>query len=305
MDNETNTAVQEQETAIEEQVAETTADEGPVSLDDTVEDGGEAEVELENGDDEGLASETPAEEQFSEIDIDGTTYQIPEQLKAGYMQHADYTRKTQEHAENVRTFETDRKQLEHDRNVSNEELSARAFLQNADQQLEQYKNLDWNKLEDEDPIIAQRKWREYQTLKEQRDGAVGFVEKLQKDKADVSERDTANRIAETYKFAQENIKGWTPEMDTQVTSFADKELGMTKEILKGAITPQVYKALHLAWLGQQSLDKANTAKPMAKITKIKPLSLVSSKTSAGNNNKSPSEMSMDEYAKHSKAKYKE
>ena len=55
---------------------------------------GQADAELEPG--------------LAEVEIDGKTYKLPPELKDGFLRQADYTRKTQELAEQRRRMEAER-----------------------------------------------------------------------------------------------------------------------------------------------------------------------------------------------------
>lgn len=283
----------EQETAIE------TAD-TPIPDDDDMEevqsdDGLEADDQADESDDE--AGDEPALE-MAEIEINGKRYQVPAEIKDGFLMDKDYRQKTQSLAEERRQVEARAAEIDQIRNVAQEELNARAHLIGINQRLEQYAQVNWNAWGDEDPVAAQKGWIEYQQLERQA-GQIGqFLQTAEAKRTENAQQETAKRLQETRDFAEKNIPGWTPEIDAQVTDFAVKELGFPVETLIGAYSPPVYKTLHLAWIGAQTM-KAATAKPSAarpQQPKIKPLNTISARSGAGP--RDPAKIDdMDDYAR--------
>lgn len=265
-------------------------------------DGFEADADDPDDDaDEGDEPDAVAAPEMTEIDFNGKKYQVPAELKDGFLMQADYTRKTQGLAEEKRQIEARAQEIDAMRNVAQEEMNARASLIGINQRLQQYQNVDWNAWQDDDPIAAQKGYIEYQQLERQA-GQIGqYLQNAEMQRTEMTKQDTAKRLQETRAFAEKEIPGWTPEIDAKVTEFATKELGFPVETLIGAYSPPVYRALHLAWIGSQAIKNGAGKRPAP--TPIKPLQTVSSKTS-GTTTKDPANMSMDEYAKWAAKRFK-
>lgn len=259
---------------------------------------GDDEAELEEANEDEAEGEETEEEsgepETAEVELNGEKYKVPAALKDAFLMQADYTRKTQEVAETRKIAEAKLAEAESVFNVSNEVLEARAALLNVSNGLNQFQNVDWAKLETEDPIGAMSAWRQYQQLEKARGEITGFLNEEQSKRAATAEQETANRLRETAEFARTKIPGWSPEVDAKVTAFAEAELGFTRDTLKSAYSPSVYKALHLAWLGHQSLQKQN-AQPKAPAAPTKPLGKVTPRANpvAGLDDR----LSMDEWIK--------
>lgn len=236
------------------------------------EEGPETEGEDETEGDEAEGGEPEA----VDVEYEGKQYKIHPELKDALLRQADYTRKTQETAEVRKTAEAKLAEAEQNFTVSKEVLEARATLLNVDHQLEQYQKVDWNQLEAEDPVGAMSHWRQFQQLEKAKGDISGFLNEQQAKRTEQAEQETATRLRETAEFAKTKIPGWTPEVDAKVTNFAEAELGFTRDTLKNAYSPAVYKTLHLAWLGHQSLQKQN-AKPKPATPASQPLSKVSAR----------------------------
>lgn len=270
----------------------------PIDLDAPQEE--EIQPELQPGGEEQPTNEAATPE-VVEIEINGKKYNVPAELKDGYLMQADYTRKTQAVAEEDKAVKARMAEAETFYNVSQEVLEARATLLNVDAQLKQYNEMNWQQLENDDPVGAMSAWRHFQQLKEVRGNIGGFLDKQQNEMSEKAKLETANRLRETRKFAEEKIPGWSTEVDAKITEFAESK-GFSRETLLNAYSPPVYEVLYLAWLGNQSLQKQQTA-PKPQTSTVQPLRTVSAKSSP-NVTKHPSDMSMDEYAKWSDQKFK-
>tara|TARA_R110002110_G_scaffold37601_4_gene124041 strand:- start:4888 stop:5796 length:909 start_codon:yes stop_codon:yes gene_type:complete len=285
---ETNPDDFEQETATEVDPDETEIDiDEPESLDDD-------EPDLETAKDGEEAPQTE-EIEYAEIELNGKKYQVPAELKDGYLMQSDYTRKTQEVAEQRKQAEAYMAQVQQAQEFSEQEIYKRAELIGINQRLEQYKQVDWNAWQNEDPMECQRGWMEFQTLQGKAAETGQELEKAKSERTAQAQQTSAKRLQETRAFAEREIKGWTPEVDAKVTEFATKKLGFPVETLLEAYSPPVYNALYLAWVGSQALERQSTAKPAAKVQQLNPSAKVSPKGGVPAR-KSLSDMSVDEYA---------
>lgn len=244
---------------------------------------------------EGEEQQPNPDDDLEEFDWNGQKVKGPKGLKDGVLMQADYTRKTQEIAETRRQLEERAQHIQQQSTAGEEEMNARAAMISIDTSLKTYENLDWNAWEQQDLFAAQKGWREYQTLKETRGQVAEYLGERQKARTEQASSETNKRLQETRQYAEKQIKGWTPEVDAKITEFATKELGFDWNTLKGAYTPAVYRALHLAWLGHQAINAKPTTAPKPTITE--PLKVVAAKANPPAS-KDIGKMSMDEYAAH-------
>lgn len=273
-------------TAIEQQTPEVENDE-PQTLDDTLDADAIEGEEQEEGAEPG--------QEFVEIERNGKRFSVPKELEAELMMNADYTRKTQETAALRKTLQEREQQIAERSQATDDELQARAALMGLDSQLQQYGQLDWSKFQQEDPLGAQAEWMKFQQMKDARGQVVGMLETAQKQRSEQMEQAIVTRLQETADYAQKNIKGWSTALDEKITDFATKELGFEHQQLRRALNPQLYRMMHLAYLGQQTITRLD-AKP-APAPQAKPLTTIASKAAPAAR-KSFSEMSMEEYAAH-------
>lgn len=288
--------------AIEQQKPETVQTDEPIDLDAPQEpeegDGGSA-IEGEGVEGEAAEGAEP-EAKFAQIEFNGKMYDVPEELKSGFMMHGDYTKKTQEVAEMRRGAEVLQADARANFNVSQEVLQARAHLLNIDAQLMQFQNVNWRQFEAEDPIGAMSAHREFQDVQAARNELASQLDQHQQQVSEQAEQETANRLRETREFAEKNISGWNEEMDKKIVGFASGELGLKIEMLANAISPNLYRTLHLAWIGHQAIQRASVVPKPQQVKQ--PLRVNAGKTNSGST-KDPADMTMAEYAAWSEKKF--
>lgn len=236
----------------------------------------ERELQLENGEN---TEEVNTEPELADIEYEGKQYKLPPELKDALLRHADYTRKTQEVADFKREAEAIRAEAQAALQTSQEVMEARAAALNLDNTLRQYDGVDWQQYVAQDPMGAQAEWIKYQQLQQQR-GQVGeYLTKAQTELSEKAARETETRLRETAQFAQQNLKGWTPELDTKITQFAMTDLGFSPEELRSALNPGVYRTLYLAHIGHQALQKQASPQSQPKAPAAQPLTRVAARTS--------------------------
>jgi chaperonin cofactor prefoldin len=258
------------------------------------------EVELENDNEvvegeEGEGDGEQLEPELADVEYEGKAYKLPPELKDALLRTADYTRKTQEVAEQRKTVEAKMAEAQAAYQTSQEVIEARAVAHHIDSQLKQYENVNWQALENEDPMAAMSHWRQFQQLQQQRGQVAQYLDKTQNDLSEQAKQATATRLRETRAFAEKELKGWTPELDNKITEFATKDLGFTVDSLRDQYTPQVYRTLYLAHIGHLALQK-QTAAPKPSAPAAQPLTKVTTRA-----NPPPSglddRLSMDEWTK--------
>lgn len=237
------------------------------------------EVELENDNEvvegeEGEGEGEQLEPELADVEYEGKAYKLPPELKDALLRTVDYTRKTQEVAEQRKTVEAKMAEAQAAYQTSQEVIEARAVAHHIDSQLKQYENVNWQALENEDPMAAMSHWRQFQQLQQQRGQVAQYLDKTQNDLSEQAKQATAARLRETRAFAEKELKGWSPELDNKITEFATKDLGFTLDGLRDQYTPQVYRTLYLAHIGHLALQKqtaapkpsAPAAQPLTKVT---------------------------------------
>ena len=138
---------------------------------DGEEEEGEEPDDLEESD-EAEEAEEPEETTLYTVKVNGEDTEVTEdELIRGYSRHSDYTKKTQELAEERRNidsamaqYDSEISQLQGQRQQYVEALSH--VIQNSLAGLEQYNDIDWATLKEEDPIVYITKRDEYREIQE-------------------------------------------------------------------------------------------------------------------------------------------
>lgn len=242
----------------------------------------------------------PVEDDSEEVEREGKKYKVPKALKQELMMNADYTRKTQEVAEQRKAVEAEKEAVANQAKAHQEYIQEVAQVVAIDNAIKQYEQVNWQQLNAQDPVQAQSLWFQYQQLEKARSAAVGQIQQKEatrrqqeEQKALEAKQSTAKQIQECYATAAKEIKGWGPELIQQLDKTA-RELGFTNDELSQVKDSRFIKLLHEAHLGRQLLKK-QTPPTQKQQTPPKPVPQVGGSAPA---RKEPERMSMDEWVKH-------
>jgi len=260
-----------------------------------------AEIDEETGVEENLESQAPASEEIEEVEHEGKKYKIPKPLKGALLMQADYTRKTQEVAEQRRALEERQKALGEEQKTHAEHLSDIARVVAFNDAIARFEQADWAKIRAENPQLYNDLWFEYGQAKEQRDRAVVALQQKVQERSSKAQLEQARRIEEARAALARDIRDWSPELAGKLNQFA-MEAGFTADELRQVTDPRVIKLLHAAWAGHQLQLKSAAATKAANSEAAKPLPTVSGNTPAekGLSDK----LSVDEWMKRRNAQVK-
>lgn len=254
----------------------------------------------QHDDQDDSASQEQTEED-EEIEIGGKKVAMPKsiaaEIKAGTMRNADYTQKTQAVAAERKAVEAEREQVRQQAEQSQQYIKEVAKVHALDDQLEQYKALDWNALSDEDPAGAQKLHFQYQALQQRRNEAAQAVTQKQNEHALNEQQATAKQVQEAEAYVQREITGWTPERGSVVNAYATAEgMKMDQAFAKLIIQqPALLKIMDKAEKFDQ-LVKKQAMKPKAPTAPPAPVTRVSAARASAA--KDPAKMTDAEFFKH-------
>ncbi len=231
------------------------------------------------------------EDDTEEVEHDGKKYRVAKELKPALMMQADYTRKTQELAELRRAAEAERTQYSR---ANAQHIQAIATVQALDQQLQQFQQVDWQRLSDEDPVQAQKLWMQFSQLKDGRQQLVGQVQQMEQQRAFESQQETAKRIEEGNAVLKRDIPNWGPEVGKQIKEFAAKEYGFQPKELQHINDPRVVKVLHAAMVGAKLMKHKTAPEQDKPEPQEKPVTRITA--NKGTATKDPGKMSDREFA---------
>ena len=235
---------------------------------------------------EEITDEEPevTEPEYEEIEYNGEKYQVPPELKDAVLRHEDYTKKTQEVAEQRKALEQQVEQFQQVAQAQRENMQGHAQLAAIQSQLEQYQNVDWAQFSENDPQAAQQAFFQYSQLK---DAATNLGQTLQRREAQALQQQRAMLARQLEQGKAElarDIPGWSDKTAKEIMSHG-ASYGFTESELKQVVDPRMVKVLNDARLYRQSLKKA-TDKPKVE---AKPAMKVKGKAS-GRSNSEPDDM---------------
>jgi hypothetical protein len=251
------------------------------------------EVEVEESVDNGQTEETVETEveEFDEVEYDGKKYSVPKELKDAFLRQSDYTRKTQEVAEQRKAIEQHAMQVRQELEVQQRNIENHARLVSIDQTLKQFENVDWQAYSDQDPVAAQKSWFQYQQMQQSRNDLTQQISQQEQQRQFQTQQYVARQLEEGHKELAREIKGWSPEKAKEIKSYALKA-GFDEAQLSQLTDPKAVKMLHKAFLYDQMMSKA--VKPTAADIKPTPVTKVGQKAGS---TKDPDKMSAEEWLK--------
>lgn len=230
-----------------------------------------------------------------EVDYEGQKVRVPKIVKDSLLRHADYTRKTQELAEQRKAFEATR---ESSTTVHKDYVDALANIKTYDAQLARYENVDWATLEATDPSAAQSHWRTFSQLKDGRATAEKTATAKQQSLAMESDRARDNRIQEVKAELEKILPEWAPDSDFEksIAKFGTANSLSKNDIAEATIrNPAWLKIINLARIGADLQTKQANTKRIEAAQAVKPAAEIGSRSATAV--KDPAKMSHDAYRK--------
>jgi len=207
-------------------------------------------------------------EEDEEIEIGGKKVAMPKsiaaEIKAGTMRNADYTQKTQAVAAERKAIEAEREQVKQSAAQQQQFIKEIAKVHALDDELAKFKDIDWDRLSDEDPVTVQKLQIRLQTLQRERQVAAESVTQKQNEHALNEQQATAKQVQEAEAYVQREVPGWTPERAKALNTYAASAgLTVDQNLAKVLIQhPALFKIIDQAEKFTQLVAKQST-KPKA------------------------------------------
>ncbi|MCP4303661.1 MAG: hypothetical protein GY788_02025 [bacterium] len=281
----------------------------------STEDPAETQIEGDFDPDDPPAEGDEGEEALPElvlVEFNGRQFQVPKEMSVALMKDADYTRKTQQLADDRRQLEEREQRLETENDKALEEAitADRAQLDSLSVALQNYDQQDWDTLFKTNPD-AKAHWDKFQGYRRQ------YAQLFQRHGANAQEfqgrqqRREERRLDALEQKLTREIDGWSKQTADAITRYAiDK--GYTKEQLRGLNgNLHAIKSLHAAWQADQQLQPGHAAPvvtgapapapgqtampvPPQQPASIKPLQTVSQKRTRPPASNNPSDRDSDD-----------
>ena len=215
-DSEEQTASEETDTPVDEEVVEETEEAEEVE-EEAPEEEGQAEEETEEEVEEEEETEIVAEEDLKyTIKVDGEELEVGiDELKNGYQRQADYTRKSQALAEQRKETEailSERQKLEQERQMYANGLQMLREQQSS--KLQEFENTDWQTLKDDDPYQYILKRDEYRDAQEKVQNVQQQQAIIQQEQAEEAQKARAHFVQQEYNRLVEALPEWNDQEST-------------------------------------------------------------------------------------------
>ena len=216
-DSQEQTASEETDTPVDEEVVEETEEAEEVEEEAPEEEEGQAEEETEEEVAEEEEYEVVAEEDLKyTVKVDGEELEVGiDELKNGYQRQADYTRKSQALAEQRKETEqiqSERQRLEQERQMYANGLQMLQEQQSA--KLKDFDNVDWEALKTEDPYQYMIKKDEYRDAQERITNLVQEQQAVQQEQAQQAQQARAHFVQQEYSRLVQALPEWNDSKST-------------------------------------------------------------------------------------------
>lgn len=215
--------------------------------------------------------ESSADERSEEIEHEGRKYRVPSALKPLLLMQADYTRKTQEVAEQRRAVQAERQALHQ---TSQAELDTYAQATTIAGQLAQYQQVDWRAWHESDPFAAAAATSEYQMLRDAHGQALARLSQLHGQRTLQTQQEIARRMEEGRAALVKDIPEWSDDLKARLIGFA-AGYGFSRDELDDLeADPRVAKVLHAAFSGSARSETARKVHNLVAAQQVQPAASV-------------------------------
>jgi len=275
-DSQEQTANEETEAPVDEEVVEDTEEAEEVEEEAPEEEEGQAEEETEEEVEEEEETEIVAEEDLKyTIKVDGEELEVGiEELKNGYQRQADYTRKSQALAQQRKETEqiqSERMRLEQERQMYANGLQMLQEQQSA--KLKDFDSVDWEALKAEDPYQYMIKKDEYRDAQERITNLVQEQQAVQQEQAQQAQQARAHFVQQEYSRLVAALPEWNDSKSTikkDVQDYAISAGFLPQEVNQLADHRSILvikKAMEYDKLTQKVAPKKKAVKKVPKVQK--------------------------------------
>ena len=219
------------------------------------------EVEVEAEADEEVEDEDQLDTPVYTVKVEGKDTDVTlDELKSGYLKDSDYRKKTSELAEQRRGIDAQAQAIQAERNQYAQALGQ--MQSEATRQLGQYKQIDWDRLREEDPMLFMQRRDEQRELEK-------GIEDNQKQYQQLAVQAQAHQVQRFNQDVEsgkakliERMPDWDDATSKEVRSFGLDE-GFTNEELSTLTDPRSMVVLRKAML----YDRIHKSQPAKKKVK--------------------------------------
>ena len=255
----------EENTNPEQTIEEPATEEIEVEANDEAEEEIFEEAEEYEVADEEAPTETP---QAYTVKVDGEEFEVTlDELRDGYQRQSDYTRKSQSLAEQRKAYEANLQAVQNERNQYAQVLEQ--MSENQNYQLQQFEDINWKELKDDDPMEYMEKRLEYQEAKDR-------ISQLNNERARVHQQNQSEItqvLTEKVQKEAELLSAALPEyadpgsnLKTDIRNYA-LSLGFPENEIDSISDHRVVLVLHKAMMQDNAAKGVKKVKVAPKVVK--------------------------------------
>ena len=206
-------------------------------------------------------------------DDKGRVHKVPKALKEAELRQADYTRKTQELAEQRKAIAAANEQAAKLLELRNAVIAEQAELKAIEKS-----EAEWRAFQPRTPEEAEERRDRLDDLRFQREQTAQAMQQKAYQATQEAQHHDAKALADMRAELPKVIPGFTPELERQIAAFATTDLGFQPEEISAVRDPKIVKVLHLAMLGAKQARQTTAAKAVQKQQATAPAPTVSGKS---------------------------
>ena len=195
-----------------------------------------------------------------DVDYEGKKYRVPKDIKDALLRHSDYTRKTQEVAEERRRIESERTQIQQLAKLESDHLEDLANLRMVEGVLSRFQSVNWQQLIDTDPVEALKQQTQMQQAVSARQQLAERVSQRQQQRGLQQQQEIATRVQESEAALASDDKSWSAVRSRDLSAYVQKEYGFSVDELAQAMSPKFARLMRDAMTGRKAIQTA-TQKP--------------------------------------------
>ena len=217
------------------------------------------EVKDESDDDE--SEEDQEETQLYTVKVDGKEVEVTlDELQSGYIKQSDYTKKTSELAEQRKAMVAEAQAIQQERNQYAQALGQ--MQTESQRQLNEYKQIDWDRLREEDPMLFMQRRDEMRDLEK----GIEDGHKQQQQLALQAQQYNVQKFNQDVEAGREQLLTIMPDWDDKVSKSV-REYGLgegfTSDELAGITDHRSMAVLRKAMM-YDAIQKSQPAKKKVK-----------------------------------------
>ncbi len=213
----------------------------------------ESTAEVAESDEAEEPTEAEGEDEGEEVEFEGKAYKVPKGIKEALLRQSDYTKKTQEVAEQRKAVEERAQVLEQREKVSAQTFEKAVEFREVQKQLAQYEKVDWTTLAQEDPARATQLNIAYQLLQREAQTKYGEWKQAEQQSQQLTEQSRQQMLVKAEQELKTRLPNFGPQVAEKIAK-AGKEYGITDQELNSLIDPRYVHVLHdaMKWRALQA-----------------------------------------------------